>query len=346
MSNKFTEPKLSTAGERWFVWFRFNGRQFKFTGDANRAGLTPKQRRDILKAEAATWKHRLENQHYNPITKLYEVPGAQAFSGSTEGLTFNNALDFAREKKSAQWTRKTGQDYASAVKYLHQAAIGTGIADLPVVDLKRSHIKTLLAAVQENRSLSAKGYNKYRDYLSSLVGELIQWDILESNPVEYINTQAAIQTRAHVPPTPEERAVIMKELREKHPEFYRFCSVLYGTTIREKEILALQVRDLDLDAQLIRIIPDRARENSKVKHEREVVIPNTLIGKLRELHLEAYPQNAYIFSKDFLPGMTRTHSNTPTLRWRKIVKEGLGIQRDLYSLKNSPATTWSTCSIR
>ena len=91
------------------------------------------------------------------------------------------------------------------------------------------------------------------------------------------------------------------------------------------------IKDLVRKEQLFRILPIDGK--SKVKFEREAVIPNSLMEKLNELDLESLNPEWYIFSKKFVPGPTRMHPNTPTAWWRRIVKETLKINVDLYSLK-------------
>lgn len=106
---------------------------------------------------------------------------------------------------------------------------------------------------------------------------------------------------------------------------------MYATSIRGKEILGLQVKDFFKKEQLFRILP--INEKSKVKFEREAVIPNSLMEELNKLGLESLNPDWYIFSKGFLPGPKRMHANTPTAWWYRIVKEKLKINVDLYSLK-------------
>lgn len=336
MQNTFTEPLVKLSKKRSYVWFRFNGRLFMFTGGLNRKRITPAQKATELKALCKAWKYRLEHDYYNPITDRLEPPEGVL---NTAGMTFERAIKFAREKKTIVWTKKTGQDYDSVIKYLLEAQHSLGFSNMLITDFRRAHYVQVLHQVQQTRKLSAKGFNKYKSYLSSLVGEMVNpWEILEANVVEGIKDQPAPRTIAHKPPTPGERITIMNCLKSKHISLYRFCAVLYATTIREKEILALQVRDIHLKESVIRIVPEKERGNSKVLNEREVVIPDSLLPVFVQLNVERFPKHFFIFSKGLEPGPIRTHSNTPTAMWRKIVKGkvkagGLNIQKDLYGLK-------------
>lgn len=338
MNKRFTPPKVSTAGTTWFVWFRFDGRLFKKTGKANYSDLSTAERRKELQDLARAWKYRLEVDYFNPITKKSEPPDTASAIRDLQTMTFEQAIRFAIQKKKLTWSKKTGQDYDSVVKYLLESATVTAMSQMIMADVRRKHFITILHQVQVTRKLSAKGFNKYKDYLSSIVGELVQWEVLEANSVQGIKYQPTPKIRAHIPPTDKELEKIMKKLQADYVGLYRFCAVLYGTTIREKEILALQIRDINLDDQIIKIIPNRERNNSKVLNEREVVIPNSLLKIFVQLNVGAFPKHYYIFSKGLEPGATRTHSNTPTALWKQVVKNppklgGLGIKKDLYGLK-------------
>jgi integrase len=331
-TKKYTDPQVSTSGDRWFVWFKFEGRTLKYYGGVNYTALkkSPKQRKVEIKGLLKLWESLLA-EGFNPLTRSYETE-----SGPESGLySFVEALEYARQKKtsSGAWKKKTQQDYKSSIKFLTQAAHTCGLADTPIAKLRKADYKRILESVQSTRTLEGTGYNKYRDHLSSLIGEVAEWELIESNPVETIKMQPVIKKFAHEKPTPSERIKIVEAIKENKPTFYRFCSTLYGTTIREKEILALQIGDFHLSDQVIKIVPDKSRDNSKVLGERRIVIPDTLLKVLLQLNLEAFPINYYVFSKNYLPGPTRMHSNTPTSHWRDIVKTGLKIDKDLYGLK-------------
>lgn len=338
---KWTEPKLSTSGKKWFVWFRFfevttqTWQLFKFKGGANYSVLSKRERLDKLSALKNAIIYKLEKLDWDPIMDTCkqeedELSVDQQINDLGK-MSFKEAIHFAQEKKQLEWSKKSKQDYGSVIKYILQAATELKLHTKIITDFKKAHYKVILEQARKNRNLSPKGFNKYREYLSSLIGELEEWDVLEYNPIRKIKTKQVTKTFAHRPPTDEERYIIIHHLKNNYPVFYRFCFTLYATTIREKEILGLQAKDLLHTQQIFRILP--IDEKSKVKFEREAVVPNSLMEKLKELNLESCNPDWYIFSKGFVPGPTRMHPNTPTAWWRRIVKEGLKINVDLYALK-------------
>lgn len=196
-------------------------------------------------------------------------------------------------KKKKDWSKKTTQDYKSKIKYLKEAAQTENILDKRITELKRAHYRLLLETVKSGRKLTAAGYNIYREYLSSLLSELVQWDVLEYNPVKAIQTKDEIKTMAHRPPTKEEQSIIIRRVMATSCPYYRFLAVLYGCTIHPKEICALKIASLKKAAQVFRLVPEERSQyehsNTKTRIEREVAIPDWVMKLLDEMNLQKYP---------------------------------------------------------
>ncbi len=330
----------------WYVRFRYwDERTDKwvlkiYKGGVNYRDIPTKERIAQLIALKKALQYKLDVEQWNPLTNSYPVQNAieEMDLQRLKQMTFYQALDYAVKKKSVDWSHKTKQDYKSAVTYLKKAADILGISAFMILDLQRLHYRSILEKVRETRNLTAKGFNKYRDYLSSLIGELEQYDILEYNPIHKIKSKEVIKVQAHRPPTKDQRVSIVDRIRNDYPAYYRFLAVLYGCTIRPKEICALKIKHLHKLEQMFRITPDRQEENSKTLIEREVVIPDWVMIALSELNLHNCNPEWYIFSTrnkygTFFPGPNRMHSNTPTSWWRRIVKKDLKLDVNQYSLK-------------
>lgn len=345
--NKWTEPKLcpknpkpSDINKEWRVTFKYlDDTTGAYKSIIRKSKLNYihdfKQRCSFAKDLISAIKVMLEVQGWNPITDTYHAP---KFSVDEElkkikNLSFAEALDFAYSKKIPDWAKKTGQDYSSVIKYLKQAAKAIDLYDKKISEFKLPHFRLILEEVKTIRKLSAQGFNKFREYLSSLVTEMVSWEIVELNLVHHVKTKQAIKTFAHRPPTVDQKDLIIGKIKMNYPAYYRFLCVLYGCTLRPKEITRLKIKNLHRKEHLFRIVPEKSEENSKVKYERDAIIPEWLMEILSELNLHNYDAEDYIFSKGFMPGKKRMHSNTPTLIWRKIVKEGLGLNVNQYSLK-------------
>jgi integrase len=357
---KWTDPEISPKNPRpgdlnktWSVVFRFFDeragvwKQIARKSDLN-SFTSYTQRLAEAKALKQSIRFKLEECGWDPLTGI-DTPPAQpknAFDLELERikeLTFKEAIQFAYKKKLADWSKKSGQDYKSAVKYLLQGAAKIELLNKRMGDFQLPHYRAVLDATAGNRKMSGAGYNKYRDYLSALVSEMIQWQIVQLNLVYHIPLKKFVKKMAHRPPTTDERKVIVQRIRTDHPDFYRFIAVVYGCTIRPKEITRLKIRHLHKLDQIFRITPDLKEENSKTLTERDVIIPDWVMTVLSELNLHRLDPDWYIFSSSasgasFRPGPRRMHSNTTHNTWRRIVKApmqegGLGMNIDLYGLK-------------
>jgi integrase len=335
----------SHQDEDWYVRFRFYNegsgkwKLFIKKGGANYKDLPLAERKAQIVALKKAVEYKLGVQQWNPITNTYPVPDDDEMElDKLQQMSFTDAIDFAVKMKTSDWKKKTKQDYASVVRYIKQSAAVLDLTHRKIIELRRAHYIVLLEKVKALRQLSNKGYNKYRDFLSSLMGKIEEFEILEYNPIHKIKMKETIKVVAHRPPTREQQKIIVSRIRNDYRNYYRFVAVVYGTTIRPKEICALKIKHLHKADQIFRIIPDREADNSKTFYERDVVIPDWLMDVLSELNLHNYDPEWYIFSTrnkygTFMPGPNRMHSNTPTNWWRKIVKEGLKMDVDQYSLK-------------
>lgn len=306
----------------------------------NTKGLPLSERKEQLIALRDAVEFKLIYQGWNPIDNTYSVPQAseQYDLDSLKAMPFTTALQFAYDKKKADWSPKTRQDYASMLKYLKEAAVLLMINFKPIEEIKRLHCRLLLDKVKEHRNLSNKGYNKYRETLSSFFSELEEFEVVEYNPVHKLKSKEEIKVFAHRPPNEIQRQIIISKIKKDYYNYYRFICVLYACTLRPKEITRLKVKHNIREEQKFRIIPNKEEGTSKTAVQREVVIPDWLMKMLDEMNVQYCDPDWYIFSgkkgaKMFLPGRYRMHSNSPTRWWRKIVKDDLGVNITQYSLK-------------
>jgi integrase len=348
----WTEPQIYPKNAKpcdlsktWRVWFRFfhSGKWSYISrkGDHSRTLGSIKNFKERLAFAGdiqAALKYRLEVMGWNPITNSYPTKTAKEIEVERlSKLSFSEALDFAYKKKKPDWSHKTGQDYSSIIKYLKQAGNALGFTYTPIKELRRPHYKLLLEEVTGLRALAPTGYNKYREFLSSLITEMVEWDVVEHNFIHDIKTKQVEKRVAHRPPTQDQRLLIVEKIKINYPEYYRFLAVLYGCTIRPVEITRLQIKHLHKLEGIFRLPAPITKKGI----EREVPIPDWVMDLLSELNLHAYPPEYFIFSGKgamFLPGKKQMGKNAPTRWWRNIVKKprdkgGLDLEVSQYSLK-------------
>ncbi|MBG9376978.1 hypothetical protein I5907_12095 [Panacibacter sp. DH6] len=154
---RYYHPKTAT----WKLMIRKIG--------VNSKGLSLSERKKQLIALHDAVEFKLIYQGWNPIDNTYSIqqPTEDYDLDSLKAMPLTTALQFAYDKKKADWSPKTRQDYASMLKYLKEAAVLLMINFKPIEEIKRVHCRLMLDKVKEHRNLSNKGYNKYRETLSS-----------------------------------------------------------------------------------------------------------------------------------------------------------------------------------
>jgi integrase/recombinase XerD len=351
-TSKWTEPQIFPKKPKsnddlkkdWRVWFRFfhSGKWHmisrKSAGVALRDIPDLKERLLFAKEIQKELRNRLL-RGWNPIDNSYTVKTlAEVQIEEFKLMEFPQALDFVFRKKENQWSPKTRQDYSSAIKYL-KAAAGSLHIYKKIGEFKRVDFKLILEETYKSRRLDEKGFNRYREFLSCLVGELVEWDILETNYIRDIKKKAVSYSFAHRPPTQDERILIVNRIKNFHRNYFRFIAVLYGCTIRPKEITRIKIKYLHKMEGVFRL----PKEITKTRQEREVPVPGWLMDLLSELNLHNLDPEWYLFSthnrySSFLPGPNQMHVSSSTGWWHKIVKAsvekgGLGLNVNQYSLK-------------
>lgn len=357
----YTEPQLYNYGgdtsRPWFIGFDITHLATgKVARPQFRGGINyyhditarTKAGNELIKVWKAKLKDGWSPRNFNTITD--DITGLA-------GITFSKALDFSLGKYKA--SKATIGAYTTCCSYVKKAAKSLHLADLPAIEIKRQHIKLMLEYCTSKLGWSNSSHNKNLGFLHAILGNLIEWEILEYNPSDKIKGLPVVETQKFVPLTADEKKALQEHLFVNHYPFYVYLMVIYHTGMRPKEVLALRILDIDLAAQLITILPDLEEENSKTKSIRKIPINKHLAPFLRELHLEDYLPTHYIFGSPlgpsgnrgkgsaangskgasrqdyFLPSPTRIKRDTATKLWKKIVWEKLKIEKYQYALKHT-----------
>lgn len=341
--SNFTKPKVvkyDDLKESWYVYFRYSGKKIVY-----KKGINYIKNYNKRLAEA----NALRDALYDKLKKGWNPLIPDVYDTSTE-MTLIEALDFALEKKKDNIGRKTYLGYRSSVEFVKTAISGLNLNFIPVADVKRIHVKTILEKIKLDRKASNNSYNKYLDHFRAVLSELIQWDIIPINPANNIKNLPVAESRANIPATPKQHKIIKDHLQNSFPDFYNFIVTIFHTGIRPEEILKMKLSMIDMQRFQI-ILP---AEITKTNKERIVPINKHLFDIYKSMEFDKLPKNYYLFGsfkepglgnrgnnqflKDFIPGPTHTNRDTATRRWETIVKKGLGFQEvNMYSNKHAGA---------
>ena len=334
-SVNFTKPKLVESDKKsgWYVYFRYNKRLKRYKLGINRIKDIAERRKEG-RALARVLHEKLKNG-WNPFGEV---------KATNKNMLFTEAMDFGLEKKKKYVAKKTYSGYSGTVSFTKEAIEKLSLNYLAVHEVKRVHIKTIFEKAQILNNWSNKSYNKNLNYLSAVLDELLEWDILEYNPVHKIKRLPEEESTANETASDSQHKEIKTKLSSDHPYFFNFIKTLYHTGIRPKEILSIQLHMIDLNSSEIRLPPKITKSGTK---KRNVTINKHLWELLSSMDLSMYPKDFYLFGSyresgrgnvgkfiDFIPGPTKIKRDTATKRWKKIVKDGLSIDVNMYSYKH------------
>jgi integrase len=280
-------------------------------------------------------------QGYNPIKKII-LPVEKKTPGEIDPSTpLIEALRYALAKKDCE--KQTRIDIGSVIKYFEKSAIELGKAKLPVKDIRRKDIRMILdncknVFVITNGKPSKKKiwnnnqFNHYRKYIGALYSELEELEIVEYNPVEKIAKKETIK-KIRETLTDEQRKRISDHLAEHYPAFLRYINIFFHSGSRRSELFNVRGCDVDLAGQRFKTIVKKGKSKREVwKTIKDIALPLWV-----ELVSGCSPDD-FIFSLDLVPGKRCILPEYVTRRWKKIVKNKLGITADLYSLKHLHTT--------
>jgi len=333
MAVTFSIPKINKTQDKWYVHFRYNKKQFRFRFNLN----------EIENLEEKSMQFDvLRELLYEKLTKGWN-PNIKEIPETGTNYTIATALDFAIEKKRPNIAKKTASGYEGTIKFVKKAVKALRLNDLPITEVKRVHIKTIMEKAQEQRKWTNNAYNKHLNQLKAVLSELIQYDIIESNPAHNIKNLRVEESIAHIPATDDQMKLIKKELLHNHYNFYIYILIIYNLGIRPTEILSIKLSMIDMYNDLIVLPPNITKGR---KRYRTLPITSQLKQFLESLNFDSLPKDYYLFgsfrqqgkgnvgaSVDFIPAPTQLKRDTATKRWEKIVKIGLGINVTMYSMK-------------
>lgn len=340
MKSIYTTPKVvkyDDLTKPWFVYFRYDKKLFRFKYGINYIDNYKKRETEANLLRDALSKKLKEGWNPN-VPDIYN---------EVTRYTLIESLDFALEKKKPILAKKSISDYSCSLKFIKTAISALFLDNIPISDVKRIHIKTILDKIKEQRGSTNNSYNKYLTHFGAILSELIQYDIIEFNPADKIKHLPIEESIFHKPASLLDIEKIKKELFIKDHNFFNFVSVIFHLGIRPDEILQIKLSMIDFENKIITLIPKNTKGRKKY---RILPINKHLMAHFKKIELIDLPKDFYLFGSfrqngkgnvgpklDFIPGPTKIKVDTATRRWEKIVKIGLGINMTMYAMKKHGA---------
>jgi integrase len=360
----YTAPTLSiTNAKDWFIYFRFTheGVEYlrKFREGINR--LKERAERMVAAEELRQKYTEWLKMGWNPIIDPeYKLRLIKPNTVKKE-LYLKQAITFALSKKKLAVKSKLG--YKSMFGFIEKVAIKNGYDLLPIAEFDRGVCLSLIDECAKERNFSNHNYNKHVSVLRGMFSELLNYRLININPLLDYREREVPESNLYQDYTEDEKARISEHLLTVHPQLFIVMSVVYHTGIRPKEVLALKIRNIDLNHLVITIAPGEGVENSKTKNIRKVPINPHLYRLLKGMNLNNYLAEYFVFGtalkrnsgsgrqangnrvygamrSDYLtPNEFKVKRDTITKLWKKLIIDeppgGLGIKKYLYAAKHT-----------
>jgi integrase len=297
------------------------------------------ERRSATRLLMAEILFMLQKEGYNPWKKV--IAGSE---NGTKALSPNTLIIEAMEIAQKEIKTCVG-DIKSVLKYTIPAIIECRFQYLQVSEFRRRHMRIVLDHVKKSKQLaatqkpkpgqqkantwSANTFNYYRAHLQMVFEKLIEYDVIEANPLDKIKKEKYITPEREVLTT-EERAFVNSYLKASKYTFWRFLQIFFHSGARETEMMRVQGKHVDLEKQRFKV---EIRKKQTVKWVWKTI--KTIALPLWKEAIEGAGPEDYIFAKGLKPGPIAIDSSQITRRWRVHIKKPFGITKDFYSLKAS-----------
>jgi integrase len=172
-----------------------------------------------------------------------------------------------------------------------------GRAEKPIGDVNKRDMYDFLDWIKESRGVSNSTWNNYRECIKRCMKELVEREIIPSNPCDGIKR---LPTKPSRYPffNDDQQKKLEAWMKAKEPILYRFTRFLYHGFIRPIEVKRIKVNDINLKSRIIMIWS----QNNKNKKQQPVIITEGLYKVLVDMEVGKLPGNWYLFGRSMEPG--------------------------------------------
>lgn len=234
-------------------------------------------------------------------------------------------------ERSYKIRSSTFRSYFGFIKNLEQWLKNNDRLKLPVGMFTSEDAKSFMRYLIMDKKMSASTYNSHIIFCRSVFKELLDSDIIESNPF----TNIKVMKKNSVPALyfqKEQLSILKEEIMRVDIQLWFFVQFIYYCFIRPGELRFLKIENILFDEMKIRI-PRTISKNGK---EQYVTIPKKLYSQIS--HWKDYESSFYLFGPGGVPGPKNYSANIMKTRHRLILRRlGFGERHKLYSWKHSGA---------
>ncbi|WBX78372.1 site-specific integrase [Tenacibaculum ovolyticum] len=251
------------------------------------------------------------------------------------------AFDIAFKEKCKVWGQTSKDVNNTQYNVFLKWLTSNNLIKLNIKELSKRHIVIFLNELtdQSGRANSNTTRNNYRRLISSLVSQMVHDDILDFNFVLAIPKLKSVAQK-NQPFTLKQLNSIKEYLIENDKYLYTFMKFVMYALMRNVEICRLQVKDIDLDNNIIKV-------KTKTEDSATILIIPRLKEVLLKMELDKYNPTDFLFTKNKTPGTwevekERSKVNFFSRRFEKMrkaigKKNNLNKNHNIYSGRHTTA---------
>ena len=334
----------------WYIKYRFYDDNLNQEKQVVIKGMndytTLKEKQDAVEALMEEELYEIKIKGFNKITGLYSEVKEDEISVHTP---FLDALNFSFRKLKVE--TNTRIDIKSTLKYLSMGIIAMGYHRLTLEQITKKHIAFIMEKTGELKTLdherrkkageklrhqpwSNNTFNAYRKNFGILYSYFSDdLEIIDSNIIHSIDREKS-KKKIRETMSDEEFIVVNKHLHDTNYTFWRFMVLFYDGSSREIEMLNVRKTDVDLRRQRFKVT---VKKGDGDWEEQWRMISDDVLYLWEEV-FHAATNSQYLFSESLCPGNRAIRREQVSRRWKRHVKNKLGITADFYSLKHSHVT--------
>lgn len=236
-----------------------------------------------------------------------------------------DALDHALDK--LQCTRDSRRDIRTSLRAFKRSAIKLHFNKLLLKDFSRKHARMILEACL-SQTFTPVAYNRARKNISILLTQLVNEEWIDHNPMKLVPKMKVLRKMRETLSLIEFVRVDV-HLQKNHLEFWKFFRIFFHSGARITELLKVKKEDVFLDEQVFCV---SILKGSLSQQQHRVILPDVM--HIWKSVLDKAESGDYLFSKDLLPGKHMINMEQINRRWKRHVKDKLGVTADFYSLKH------------
>lgn len=244
------------------------------------------------------------------------------------------ALERTQQIRCIGRAERTVQTYRSYMKVFSSWLESQNLLYLPVDEFTSEHFQEfiLFKAAKGDRGSNINDYTSY--FKTSFEHIKRKLKLLPSNPLEEIDLLPEQDSTTFAPLTQEELEIIVPALIEYNPRFYLYTRFIPYEFIRPYHIARLRAGDIAYSLNHIHV----TEKTSKSKKNRYKQLLQPIKDMLQSMEYDKVPKHYYLFSNlQFEPGekLYPSLSIRAAEIWKRIVIDGLGINKKMYALKHT-----------